>query len=186
MYVYLQTLRDQKYFKQNSVIMTALMAHKNDVTINGATIDDLSFIAQCEHDGSLNPWSLPQIRDEYYNSYSKIFVAKKNEHTPVGFIIIKIIFQDIEIVKLGVISQCRRQKIGSKLLDYTLEYSAHIGSEVALHLEVSHNNHAALELYRKRGFKKIALRKQYYRNGDDAVIMQQFLKGHNQKPRGSQ
>ena len=38
-------------------------------------------------------------------------------------------------------------------------------------LEVASQNTIAIHLYEKMGFQKISIRKNYYRNGDDAIIM---------------
>ena len=38
-------------------------------------------------------------------------------------------------------------------------------------LEVASRNTTAIHLYEKLNFQKISIRKNYYRNGDDAIIM---------------
>ena len=40
-----------------------------------------------------------------------------------------------------------------------------------IHLEVSEKNTAALALYEKSGFREIARRRKYYKDGSDAVVM---------------
>ena len=41
-----------------------------------------------------------------------------------------------------------------------------------LTLEVNYKNTSAIHLYKKFNFKEIAVRQKYYRNVDDAIIMQ--------------
>ena len=41
-------------------------------------------------------------------------------------------------------------------------------------LEVNENNVKALKLYKKTGFEKIFVRKNYYGNNEDAIIMIKF------------
>ncbi len=42
-------------------------------------------------------------------------------------------------------------------------------------LEVGANNHPAASLYKKIGFRKIGLRKAYYKSGEDALVMEKLL-----------
>ena len=55
--------------------------------------------------------------------------------------------------------------IFNKFEDYKIAY-----------LEVRENNFAAIDLYNKFGFQQISLRKEYYSNGEDAIVM---IKHHN-------
>ncbi len=142
-----------------------------NIKIIEATFEAIPFIESAEKSISLNPWDALQIQEEFENTHSKIFLAQKNDHETVGFIIIKIILQEIEIIKVGVLESYRNQKIGSKLLEFALEYSANVSKEASLFLEVSCENSPAIGLYRKLNFKKLGLRKKYYHNGDDAIIM---------------
>lgn len=85
----------------------------------------------------------------------------------VGYILITIIDDLVEIHLLYVDNLFRNQKIGTKLIDYIInKYSNH-----RFLLEVAINNYIAIKLYENMNFKKINIRKKYY-NDIDAYVME--------------
>ena len=85
----------------------------------------------------------------------------------VGYILITIINDLVEIHLLYVDKLFRNQKIGTKLIDYIInKYSSH-----RFLLEVAINNYIAIKLYENMNFKKINIRKKYY-NDIDAYVME--------------
>lgn len=85
----------------------------------------------------------------------------------VGYILITIIDDLVEIHLLYVDNLFRNQKIGTKLIDYIInKYSSHRSL-----LEVAINNYIAIKLYENMNFKKINIRKKYY-NDIDAYVME--------------
>jgi ribosomal-protein-alanine N-acetyltransferase len=59
--------------------------------------------------------------------------------------------------------------LARQLLEALLLLGREAGAERAT-LEVAHTNAAAQALYAGLGFKAIAVRRGYYRNGDDALV----------------
>lgn len=87
----------------------------------------------------------------------------------VGYILITIIDDLVEIHLLYVDNLFRNQKIGTKLIDYIInKYSSH-----RFLLEVAINNYIAIKLYENMNFKKISIRKKYY-NDIDAYVMERI------------
>lgn len=85
----------------------------------------------------------------------------------VGYILITIIDDLVEVHLLYVDNLFRNQKIGTKLIDYIInKYSSH-----RFLLEVAINNYIAIKLYENMNFKKINIRKKYY-NDIDAYVME--------------
>ena len=56
------------------------------------------------------------------------------------------------------------------------------GDIEAVQLEVRASNAHALQLYRSLGFQQVGLRRQYYRDGEDAVLMTLPLQPPQQQP----
>jgi ribosomal-protein-alanine N-acetyltransferase len=91
----------------------------------------------------------------------------------VGYISFNYIF-DIEIESVIVKSSYQRQGIGSLLLDYIFDFAEeHKINNVFL--EVRKSNFAAISLYKKLGFKEISVRKNYYKNNEDALILKKIV-----------
>ncbi len=87
----------------------------------------------------------------------------------VGYILITIIDDLVEIHLLYVDNLFRNQKIGTKLIDYIINKY----SNYRFLLEVAINNNIAIKLYENMNFKKINIRKKYY-NDIDAYVMERI------------
>lgn len=102
------------------------------------------------------------LKNDIYSQYVYVIDDKI-----VGYILITIIDDLVEIHLLYVDNLFRNQKIGTKLIDYIVnKYSSH-----RFLLEVAINNYIAIKLYENMNFKKINIRKKYY-NDIDAYVME--------------
>jgi len=77
---------------------------------------------------------------------------------------------EAHITTIAVRPELRRRGIGELLLVAMLDRATELGAEVAT-LEVRVSNIAAQTLYRKYGFRQVGLRRRYYSNNEDALIM---------------
>lgn len=98
----------------------------------------------------------------YYN----IFVATQNG-VLVAYCIITLIAGEAEIINIATKPEFRGRGAGYGLLSFALK---EIKAD-RVFLEVNINNMQAISLYKKCGFKQIAIRKNYYSSGD-AIVMQ--------------
>lgn len=102
------------------------------------------------------------LENDIYSQYVYVIDDKI-----VGYILITIIDDLVEIHLLYVDNLFRNQKIGTKLIDYIInKYSSH-----RFLLEVAINNYIAIKIYENMNFKKINIRKKYY-NDIDAYVME--------------
>lgn len=85
-----------------------------------------------------------------------------------------VVFEDAEILKVAVSPSYRRQGLGQKLLVALEEYAKGKGVERML-LEVREGNVSARGLYEKQGFTSFGVRKNYYEDGENAVVMQKTI-----------
>jgi [ribosomal protein S18]-alanine N-acetyltransferase len=79
-----------------------------------------------------------------------------------GFIVIRQVHHEVEILNLAVEPQERRKGVGARLLEEAMEHAAKNGA-VRTFLEVRLSNEAALKLYRRYGFGVVGRRVGYYR-----------------------
>ena len=97
------------------------------------------------------------------------FLVYKKENTVIAYLYYSLIYDRIEINQIEVLSEERRKNIGSSLLKYLIE-----NNNKDITLEVRINNYPAINLYKKFGFKEVAIRKGYY-NGIDGILMERKI-----------
>lgn len=97
--------------------------------------------------------------------YYKTFTAEHNNRV-VAYCIITEIAGEAELINIGVDKGYLRRGIAYNLLNYVI---CNLKSNV-MFLEVSTNNLAAINLYKKCGFNQYSIRKNYY-GQSDAILM---------------
>lgn len=75
----------------------------------------------------------------------------------------------MELLKIGVDESYQSQGVATKLISYLSNDMRDLGAQSMI-LEVRKNNNYAQRFYAKLGLKKIAGRKKYYSDGEDALI----------------
>lgn len=90
--------------------------------------------------------------------------------TDAGFILCRAVADEAEIVTLAVSPAARRQGQARALIAAARELLGSLGV-VSFFLEVARGNDAARALYDGLGFEAVGLRKAYYADGSDAVVM---------------
>ena len=95
-----------------------------------------------------------------------------------GFILIRVVADEAEILTLAVAPGARRQGLGRRLVEVAARQAAGQGA-ASLFLEVAADNAAALALYQGAGFEPVGRRSGYYpRSGGlavDAMVLKRPL-----------
>ena len=117
-------------------------------------------------------FTLKDFYDFYKNKNIKVF---RDRH---GIAIASYIQEECELYFLGVKNSQKRSGYGTKTLKNLIASSKALGSR-KIFLEVNITNEAALKMYTNAGFKRIGIRKEYYKNSlnsfDDAILMELIL-----------
>lgn len=87
-----------------------------------------------------------------------------------------LVLDELHITSLAVHPSHRRLGLGRCVLEALLATARTAGAELAT-LEVASANTGAKALYASLGFTEVAVRRAYYRNGDDALIQLKKLTG---------
>ena len=85
----------------------------------------------------------------------------------LGYLEIRLVDGVVDIMNLFVNEEDRKKGVATALMNEMMnneEYNR-------IMLEVNENNHEALRLYNKLGFKEISIRERYY-DADTAIIME--------------
>jgi ribosomal-protein-alanine N-acetyltransferase len=80
-----------------------------------------------------------------------------------------LVVDELHITAVAVHPDHRRLGLARRVLEALLRLASQAGAERAT-LEVSSANAPAKALYASLGFKEVAVRRAYYRNGEDALI----------------
>jgi ribosomal-protein-alanine N-acetyltransferase len=88
----------------------------------------------------------------------------------LGFVGLWLMVGEAHIVTLAVRESQRRRGLGELLLIAAVELAMANRQEV-MTLEVRRSNEGAIGLYEKYGFSRVGVRRRYYENKEDAVIM---------------
>ena len=114
-------------------------------------------------------WSYTTLKDEFSSSTSKYFVIKKN-NIVLGFCGIKIITDFAEIMNIVIKKDSRGLGLSNFLLENTISKCKELNLK-SINLDVNVENTIAINLYKKYNFVKVGIRKKYYNNVSDAILM---------------
>lgn len=136
------------------------------------TLADLARVREIEREAFAVPWPKDAYRAEIEeNQVACYLVARDERDEVVGFAGMWVIFDEAHITTIAVAREHRGRRIGERLLLALIDRALERGARW-MTLEVRPSNHVARALYRKFGFRDVALRKRYYSdNGEDAAVM---------------
>ncbi len=114
---------------------------------------------------------LEMKRGSFFNGWL-LEISKKHF---VGILVFNIIFQELEILRLGIHPNWRKKGFAKLMIDH-LEYLSRKKNIFSIFLEVHLSNYPAISLYREKGFREIGRRKNYFKSPKgDAVLLKKSL-----------
>ncbi len=152
------------------------MKPNNSITIRKMSLDDLEKINSIGLENFDDFWNINILRSELSktDNNSTYFIAL-DDNNVLGFAGILKILDEIDIMNIAVKKDMRKLGIGSMLLNYLIDFSINQNAS-CITLEVNENNSSAINLYNKYHFEQVGLRKKYYNNTDNAILMSLYLK----------
>lgn len=145
----------------------------NQVKILPLDVKNVDNVISIQNNLNIHILSKENILNDINNSNFKCIVAVYDKEI-IGYISFSYIF-DIEIESVLVKSSYQRQGIGTLLLNYIFKFAKE-NKINNVFLEVRKSNIGAISLYRKLGFSNISIRKKYYENAEDALILKKEIK----------
>ena len=132
----------------------------SNIFVRKMSLDDLEKINSIGLENFDDFWNINTLRSELSKSdINTIYFIATNNCDILGFI--------------GALRI--RCGIGSALLEFLINFAIS-QKDGSITLEVNENNTSAIELYKKYNFKQVGLRKKYYNNTDNAILMSLYLK----------
>ncbi len=136
--------------------------------------EDLDEVMEIEQYSFPTPWTRTVYENDLKrNPNSRFFVARSDDEGSelLGYIGNWVIEDECHVGTIASKREFRGQGIAEALLIYAARASLAEGVTYII-LEVRENNFAAINLYKKLGFKQVGLRRRYYRDtGEDALLL---------------
>ncbi|MDD5687775.1 MAG: ribosomal protein S18-alanine N-acetyltransferase [Elusimicrobia bacterium] len=146
---------------------------KDNIIIHNLCFEDINGILKIEQESYPDPWSRKMFERELNLDFSHFFVATILSEI-VAYVCFWHVADEAHVTNIAVSEKYRKKGVGSKMLKYIIDLAKSLQIK-KMFLEVRANNIGAKVLYENYGFKNIGIRKKYYSNKDDAVIMEKIL-----------
>lgn len=162
-----------------------------NLTIRPMSEHDLLEVVEIEELSGLSPWGWDAYHKELKSAEDAVMLvatqhfvsATETEESVAGFIVARLITDELHINNIAVHPDWRRLGVGVRLLNGALLWAREKDAKGAL-LEVRASNIAAQALYRRCGFEMTGRRRRYYRMPlEDALIMSLSFAKHARSTR---
>jgi [ribosomal protein S18]-alanine N-acetyltransferase len=104
------------------------------------------------------------------------FLVALFEEEIVGYAIIDGWADHDHLISIAVHPEHRRKGVAQALLD---RLESRLSGKRPVRLEVRRNNTPAVQFYTKNGYRYVGVEERYYRDGEDALIMEKTTPGSN-------
>ncbi len=148
----------------------------NEITICPMAEEDLDQVLAIERSSFPSPWLRQHFLDELNSPHAFPYSAFDPSGRLVGFICPMLLLDEGHVMDVAVDPSCRGKGIGRILVQRVLDDCRARGASF-VSLEVRVSNEAAISLYRGMGFVETGRRKRYYKDGEDALMMEYVFAG---------
>ena len=135
-----------------------------------ASFGDLDKISTIENETNKYPWSLNNFKSSLEAGNSSIVL--KDKKNILGYAFFSVIGTDSHLLNITISKNYQGRGHGKRILEQVLFQSKVLGATI-IFLEVRESNYKAIDFYEKFGFKRDAIRYNYYDGNprEDALLM---------------
>ncbi|MCL2313756.1 MAG: ribosomal protein S18-alanine N-acetyltransferase, partial [Proteobacteria bacterium] len=126
-------------------------------------------LAHIETCCSKNPWGVGMLEDAMEMEGAWGWAIEEGGIL-WGFGLFLKVLDELQVLTLCILPEHRRKGYGRKLMQEAESEAKRLGMR-RMSLEVRRSNLPALTLYNQMGFIRVGYRKGYYRDGEDAILM---------------
>jgi len=139
------------------------------MNIRASEETDLVRILEIEESAFPNSaWTRGMITNELTVKLDRKTWVIDSDKELVGYCMLRYGPNEIHLVNMAVDPPLQQKGIGKNLLNHFVD---NIPKDSSAYLEVKRGNFPAIKLYLNAGFKDIAIREDYYPDGEDAIVM---------------
>ena len=133
-----------------------------------AVMQDVDAIWEIEQSVFSSPWSRDQLAHELVANPNAGHWVLDDGGSIIGFIMSYIVQYEVQIINIAVRLSHQYRGYGKRILS---KYLSQFNKKTYLLLEVRESNLPAYQLYSHFGFDQIDIRRKYYHDGEDAIVM---------------
>ena len=122
---------------------------------------------------TISLWSKQQWADEFKKKDTNVFVLML-ANLVIGICVFQVVLDEAQINYFVVNKQFRKRGFGFYLMNYLINRFEKLNIKKIL-LEVSQSNLTAEKFYNRFDFSTVGIRKNYYKDGSDALLKEKKL-----------
>ena len=122
---------------------------------------------------TISLWSKKQWANEFKKEGIKVFGLLLS-NLVIGICVFHVVLDEAQINFFAINHKYRKKGFGTYLMNYLIK-ECEQSNISKLFLEVSHNNFIADKFYSRFDFSTIGIRRNYYKDGSDALIKEKIL-----------
>ena len=146
--------------------------HNKMISIKQINEEDIDLCYELDLN-TISLWSKKQWANEFKKEGTKIF-GLLITNLIIGICVYQIIIDEAQINYFVVNEKFRQKGFGSYLMSYLIIKCEKLNLKKIL-LEVSQDNVTAERFYSRFNFSTVGIRKNYYKNGSDAILKEKKL-----------
>ena len=122
---------------------------------------------------TISLWSKKQWANEFKKEGIKVFGLFLS-NLVIGICVFHVVFDEAQINFFAVNNLYRKKGFGTYLMNHLIKECKKLNIK-KLFLEVSHSNFAAEKFYSRFDFSTVGIRRNYYKDGSDALLKEKKL-----------
>ena len=136
------------------------------------TIADIDAIIEIQNGVFSDAWNKDMMRSAF--ATNRFFGFCVQDGDVVGYVSLSQNYDDADLETIFLSPKYRGKGISNILMQSAIDECEKKGLK-GIFLEVKPSNAFAISLYEKFGFSKISVRKKYYSDGEDCIVMKKEL-----------
>lgn len=154
--------------------MEALRLTDRGVELRPMCAEDLDQVTAIEKRNFRDAWTRRAFLAEMAASPTSQPLVAVYEDRIIGYVVPWFVADELQIANLAIHEDFRRRGLGRLLLARVFEAAQRRGCRKA-HLEVRRSNLIAQQFYQSLGFRETGVRRNYYNQNEDALLMSKNL-----------
>lgn len=142
----------------------------DSLTIRRADSCDAEDIAAISAKCFDEAWTADGLRKDIGNDKVSFYLAAEHTGSMIGYMGSWMILEEAHVITVGVDPEFRNRKVASTMMLCFFREAVRRGVHWST-LEVDEDNLSAIRLYEKFGYKTVSVRKNYYGEGRDGLLM---------------